>query len=135
MNPSRYRQWWPLYAVLCIASCSGGDQSGEQATYDIKGHLNDTGLMMCASSTQVQQTCPQPGLPAQDAEFGRDAAPPSKSGLGTGGFDWTKLGANGSPLAIQSGKWNAEGTEQEGSRWSCVQDHVTGLMWEVKESA
>lgn len=135
MNPSLYRPWWPLYAALCLTSCSGDNQSDQQAAYDVKGRLNDTGVMLCASSNQVQQPCPQSGLPAQDAEFGRDIKAPAKTGSGIGGFDWSKLSANGSSLAIQSGKWNAEGTEQEGTRWSCVRDHVTGLIWEVKESA
>lgn len=122
-----------LGAGLCLAGCSGGGES-EPPAYDIRGQLNDTGIALCATATQVQQPCPQAALPGQDAEFGRDAAPPLKTGAGTGGFDWIKLGAAGTSLANQGAGWNPAGSEQEGTRWSCVHDQVTGLVWEVKES-
>ena len=48
------------------------------------------------------------------------------------GFDLTKLGAAGTPLAIQDGTWSDAGSEAAGTQWSCVLDHVTGLWWEVK---
>jgi len=135
MNPfTHLRRSWPVYAVLCLASCSGGDQSDKQAAYDIQGQLNDTGVVLCATSTQVQQPCPQAELPGQDAEYGRDVTQPAKAGGGANGSDWTKLGTDGAPLTSQNVQWSADGTEQQGSRWSCVQDHVTGLVWEIKES-
>jgi len=44
---------------------------------------------------------------------------------GKAGFDFTKLDAVGQPLANQTGAYRA-------APWDCVQDNVTGLMWEVK---
>lgn len=130
----KFRPLLLLGAAICLVGCSGSGDSGGQSTYDIKGQLNDTGLMLCATATQVQQPCPQANLPGQDAESGRDATVPAKTGRGVNGFDWTKLAADGTTLVNQTSPWNTEGTEQDGSRWSCVRDHVTGLAWEIKES-
>lgn len=58
-----------------------------------------------------------------------------KQGAGVAGFDWSKVDASGNRLVVQDEAWEADGTEAAGTRWSCVQDHVTGLTWEVKESA
>ena len=53
-------------------------------------------------------------------------------GTGAAAFDFTKLGSDGTPLAIQNVAWSADGTEAEGSQWSCIRDNVTGLIWEIK---
>jgi len=83
--------------------------------------LNDTGLASCATDTDNAQTCPQAGLPLQDAEHGRDADPASNDPAdGDGGFSLTKLDAAGAALPVSAGAW------------SCVNDNVTGLIWEVK---
>jgi hypothetical protein len=81
-------------------------------------------------------------FPGQDATFGRDPAAADgvlvKQGSGSAGFDFTKLGANGQPLPIQDQAWARDGngfdagSEAAGTRWSCVLDHATGLVWEVK---
>lgn len=42
----------------------------------------------------------------------------TKIGGGMAGFDFTKLGASG--------------TESAGTKWSCVRDNTTGLVWEIK---
>ena len=104
--------------------------------------INDTGQRQYYTATAV---APQPdpaGFPGQDPHFGRDAAAADnaleKSGRGAAGFDFTKLGANGQPLAIQDQPWARDaggfdaGSEGAGTRWSCVRDHATGLDWEVK---
>lgn len=126
-----------LTAVGMIG-CNGGEGGTTAPAFEITGEVNDTGLLLCAADQQVQVECPQPSLPQQDAQLGRDAKAQAgtleKTGGGIGGFDWTKLDASGNPLADQSQAWSNEGTEQEGTRWSCVQDNVTGLMWEIKES-
>lgn len=61
---------------------------------------------------------------AQDCSHGRDADAAVgtliKVGGGSGGFDFSKLDANGNSLP-------ADATE-----WSCVRDNHTGLVWEVK---
>jgi hypothetical protein len=37
-------------------------------------------------------------------------------------------------LSIQNAAWiiGGTGTESAGTKWSCVRDNVTGLIWEVK---
>ncbi len=40
--------------------------------------------------------------------------------VGSAGFDFTKIDADGQPLP------------KDAARWSCVRDNVTGLLWEVK---
>ncbi len=69
----------------------------------------------------------------QDGMIGRDADPATNdSADGKLGFSYTKLGDNGQPLAIQNATWSEDGSEAAGSKWSCVKDNVTGLIWEVK---
>lgn len=50
------------------------------------------------------------------------------------GFGFTKIASNGQPLAIQnaSWNWNAAGSEAAGTKWDCVRDNLTGLVWENK---
>lgn len=76
-----------------------------------------------------------------DGSFGRDAAATAgvlvKMGGGAAGFDYTKLGPSGSPLAIQNQNWTYDGsgldngTYVAGTRWTCVNDNITGLAWEA----
>lgn len=70
----------------------------------------------------------------QDAHFGRDANPATNSDAdGHKGFSFTKLSANdGAVLVNQYVAWSDEGSEIEGSKWGCVQDNVTRLVWEAK---
>lgn len=100
--------------------------------------LNDTGVDWCADATQNLLSCPVSGLPAQDAQHGRDALAEAgtllKVGHGRAGFDFLKLRANGRPLVIQDVGWSDTGSEAAGSRWSCVHDVHTGLYWEVKDN-
>lgn len=126
-----------LSLVVCLAACSGGDSPDGPGAVSLSP-LNDTGLLLCAASGESQVDCPQEALPQQDAQFGRDALAQAgrlnKLGAGIGGFDWTKLGADGGALSVQDQAWQAGGSESPGTRWSCVKDHTTGLIWEVKES-
>ncbi|WP_006787377.1 DUF1566 domain-containing protein [Thiorhodospira sibirica] len=98
--------------------------------------LNDTGIDWCADNSSNNLSCPVAGFPDQDGDHGRDALARQgqlqKIGAGAAGFDYTKLDANGRPLAIQNMPWSDGGNETDGTRWSCVQDNVTGLIWEVK---
>ena len=63
---------------------------------------------------------PIPPLAQQDAGQGLDAADPPDETDGVAGFSFTKLDENGDPL-------DASATD-----WSCVQDNITGLIWEAK---
>lgn len=63
----------------------------------------------------------------QDAHFGRDATDNDDSD-GAAGFSWIKLDATGAALVNQSVSYSA-------TPWPCLQDDVTGLVWEVKTNA
>lgn len=103
-----------------------------------RGVMNDTGVDWCADATNNNLSCPVAGLLRQDAEFGRDALAKAgslvKVGAGHAGFDFTRLGSNGHPLLIQDASWSNAGVELAGTRWSCVRDNHTGLVWEVKDN-
>ncbi|MEZ5453914.1 MAG: DUF1566 domain-containing protein [Thiothrix sp.] len=110
------------------------------------GKLNDTGITLCADDA-VQGSynhdvhCSlltdmegDPVPPGQDALSGRDTIFNDDSD-GHAGFSFTKLGVNGLALSIQDQTWDNNGSEPLGSRWSCVKDNVTGLVWEITQSA
>ena len=90
--------------------------------------LNDTGITRgmeypggtnsdCSSATI---------LSPQDCHQGRDADPKTNSSVdGHVGFSFIKLDDNGTPLIDQS-------VDYATTPWACVQDNVTGLIWEVK---
>lgn len=89
--------------------------------------LNDTGVTTCSDASNNGLTCNDTGtdqFPGQDAENGRDDSD-NYDGDGYAGFVFTKLDSNGDPLIDQT-------VDYATSPWSCVQDEVTGLMWEVK---
>ena len=109
----------PTVATIATASAIGTIMN------DDVGGMNDTGII---TWTGIRRglTVSQLLFPNQDADRGRDAvASLVKKGGGKAGFDFTKLDAVGQPLANQTGAYRA-------APWDCVQDNVTGLMWEVK---
>lgn len=83
------------------------------------GKLNDTGITTCANNTTNGLTCPQTTHLGQDAESGRDVTHNDPSD-GHAGFSFTKVSAKGMVLPATA------------TRWNCVKDNVTGLIWEVK---
>jgi len=91
--------------------------------------LNDTGIAKWGDATLNNLTTKQASFLGQDADLGRDARVAAgtlvKKGGGKAGFDFTKLDAVGQPLANQAAAYAT-------TPWTCVQDNVTGLMWEVK---
>jgi len=105
--------------------------------------LNDTGQQSCWNGS-VMEPCSLANAgdasanPRQDGRYGRDAAATAgvlvKTGGGAGGFDFTKLAVDGSPLADQGQTWVGfdSGSEAAGTAWTCVRDNVTGLIWEIK---
>ena len=109
------------------------------------GKLNDTGITRCgdyaydaagqltAGSTHSNRedcanTTDAEGDPipaGQDGTSGRDVDPATNDDSdGHKGFSFTKLDANGVPLA-----------DQTATAFSCVKDNVTGLIWEVKTTS
>jgi PKD repeat protein len=112
------------------------------------GLLNDTGINWCSNLTgttwvnnvvcsTIDWTVKLWGT-VQDAWYGRDALARSgtlsKIGTGMAGFDFTRLGSDGQPLAIQNGTWSENGSPSAGTRWDCIRDNNTGLFWEVKRN-
>ena len=82
--------------------------------------LNDTGIDWGGDYEEGNNADCSSNISApQDCDQGRDATDHDDSD-GHAGFSFTKLDSNGNALA-------ADATE-----WSCVQDNVTGLIWEVK---
>lgn len=85
------------------------------------GGLNDTGITKCLGSTGARINCPSSLIKGQDGDFGRDVSFPS-SADGHAGFSYTKLDQNGQSLP------------RSATKWSCVKDNVTGLIWEIKSA-
>ncbi|RTE87764.1 MULTISPECIES: DUF1566 domain-containing protein [Gammaproteobacteria] len=100
------------------------------------GGLNDTGATNCASAMSANVSCLNFMVPDQDAEHGRDAdlanSNLTKEGDGAGSLDLTKLNAGGVALTVQDQAWDNGGNEVVGTQWSCVQDNVTGLVWDSR---
>jgi hypothetical protein len=128
-------------------NCSAFSETASTKTHIMIVKLNDTGITWSGayetgSSTGTNclsddTTGLAPGT-KQDCHYGRDAqavTTPStfpKIGGGDAGFDFTKLGSNGLALSTQTKNWSNSGTEAAGTKWSCVKDNHTGLIWEVK---
>jgi hypothetical protein len=110
-----------------ITAC--GDMAYSYTGYTGSGVHNSNVICATAGSTKTTAGTDSDGdaVPAgQDAFYGRDANPATNSDAdGYNGFSFTKLGADGTPLADQTQSWS-------NAKWSCVQDNVTGLIWEVK---
>ena len=96
--------------------------------------LNDTGVTVSGTNGGTAVACStDSNIPVQDCHQGRDADTNlQKTGAGQAGFDFTKLGSDGAQLTIQNGAYSATGTAANGTKWSCVRDNVTGMIWEVK---
>lgn len=96
--------------------------------------LNDTGQNNSGGYKKFNyENCEEPSInqknsiELQDCFIGRDALVRNgelvKKGGGEAGFDFTKLGNNGEALSNQN---------DSGLTSYCVQDNVTGLIWERK---
>ena len=140
--------WASLFTTACVDSNdtkkkvtprplndTGITVCGDYADGYSKNHNNDL-ICTTAGSTQTSVGTDGDGDPVptgQDAVHGRDANPATNSDSdGHKGFSFTKLKADGTALTIQNGTWSDAGSEASGTKWSCVQDNVTGLIWEVK---
>ena len=86
--------------------------------------LNDTGIDWGGDYDEGNNADCSSNIDAtQDCDHGRDATDNDDSD-GHAGFSFTRLNADGSEY-LGSGIYSDE-------PWSCVQDNVTGLIWEVK---
>jgi hypothetical protein len=87
--------------------------------------LNDTGITWGSNYSWGNNSgCTGEEIGAQDCSHGRDFAYNNDSD-GHAGFSFTKLDADGVPLINQAADYAT-------TPWACVQDNVTGLVWEVK---
>ncbi len=140
--------------IVTFAATAGTAESGSVtrmvtvSSSAATGQLNDTGIDWCTENITTPSIWVNNAVcrmvawgtnlwgPQQDAYFGRDAQAAAgtltKIGSGDKGFDYTRLGADGQPLAIQNATWADTGSNAAGTRWECVKDNVTGLIWEVK---
>ncbi len=89
--------------------------------------LNDTGITFSGSSYSGNSSdCTSDISALQDCDLGRDVLvqQADKVGGGRAGFDFTRINYDGSEYS-GSGDYLIE-------PWGCVQDNLTGLIWEVK---
>ena len=121
-----------IASIMALVGCGGEDNSTENASLPLvtdNSKLNDTGVTACWDNLSVIGACHTASLGLwfdlnQDGQSGRDALAAKgllrKTGAGSAGFDFTKIGVNGAELPASATSWN------------CVLDNHTGLMWEVK---
>ena len=88
--------------------------------------LNDTGINWGGDhSSGNNSDCSSNIIAPQDCDHGLDAGTTTDNDAdGHAGLSYTRLNADGS-------KYTGSGTYSS-EPWSCVQDNVTGLIWEVK---
>jgi hypothetical protein len=114
---------------IVLGMAAGAIPAGVGATSPgiVPTNLNDTGQTACHDAAGAAIPCIGSGT---DGGFGRDAAAVAavltKVGAGAAGFDFTKIGNDGSALAANA----AIGDNP--TDWGCTRDNVTGLTWETK---
>lgn len=108
-------------ALLLTSSVRGYIVDDESPPMSV---LNDSGVSQCTNDSFIETSCPQPGYPGQDAEFGWDAVQNDDSD-GYAGMQLLKIDSTGAALADQS-------VDFDDTPWDCVTDEITSLMWEVK---
>ena len=126
------------YVVVTASSGESESDPSNELSFVPRNPLNDTGILKSGNGTSgINTSCTEAIAGAkQDCAHGRDADDTVvKLGTGAAGFDFTKLGADGEALAVQTGTWAADGAEAAGTKWSCLKDNVTGLVWEAKTTA
>jgi hypothetical protein len=112
----------PANATLGTPATATGTITNDDSSSVATRPLNDTGITTCSDDVTNGLTCPQVLFPGQDAEHGRDVTANDDTD-GHAGFSFTKLDSGGNPLPATA------------TSWSCVQDNVTGLIWEVKTTS
>jgi hypothetical protein len=114
------------YFVVTSGDGSTESSASSEVSVLVYAPLNDTGITTCSDAASNGLACPPTGFDGQDAEYGRDVSANDDTD-GHAGFSFTKLDSSGNALADQSVAYAT-------TPWSCVQDNVTGLIWEVKTS-
>lgn len=86
----------------------------------IKFAINDTGITQCYDQFFGEVPCTD----GDDTHYGRDSDTDLNSDInGALGFNFSKISSAGVKLTADAAEWN------------CVQDNITGLMWEIKTPA
>lgn len=119
-------------ATLGTDTATGTIHNDDLAPQPAETGLNDTGVIACSTEIGDGLSCNDVTLgtddfPRQDAEYGRDFTA-NDNADGRAGFALLKLDAAGDLLADQSVSYAS-------SPWECIEDAVTGLVWEVKTEA
>lgn len=110
-------------STISPTDSSAADPKNESSNLPVTstGRLNDTGMIWGANyPSGVATGCVGETIQAQDCSHGRDVDF-NDDRDGSAGFSFTKLNEEGQPLSL------------EASAWSCIQDNVTGLIWETKQ--
>ena len=136
LNKNTDYYYW-LKSCNIADECSDFSQGFNAKTTNISFRLNDTGIFWDGDISGNNNDCASSEISEnQDCDFGRDAQflanSLSKTGSGAVGFDFTKLDTSGVELSLQNKSWDNAGSEAQGTKWSCVRDNHTGLVWEVK---
>lgn len=116
-------------AVLGNAIATGHISNDDAPPMSPETGLNDTGILRCSTEIADDFDCNDASVgtddfPRQDAEYGRDFTA-NDDGDGRAGFALLKLDDSGALLADQSADFLT-------TPWDCVEDAVTGLVWEAK---
>ncbi|CAK8714126.1 hypothetical protein GKODMF_05725 [Candidatus Electrothrix gigas] len=110
--PKKDSDQWLLFLPAILAGSQRGTEP--EPPVGVTGALNDTGIVEGNSGTCVAGS-------GEDCNYGRDTDPETNSNNdGHAGFSFVKLNSDGKALAASA------------TSWACVQDNVTGLVWEVK---
>ena len=100
-------------------------------TYYFKvSSLNSTGDKIGIS----QEVSARPNGDEKDEEDDEDDEDEDEDETKKGIINFTKIGKDGTVLEIQDADWLDDGSEENGTRWSCVRDDDSKLLWEVKNS-
>ena len=108
-----------LKIVVAVCFCWTLNICFAASSRSIPKHINDTGITTCSDANTNNLACPINDYPNQDAQSGRDV---TKNSIydGRSGLSFTKISAKGSVLKASA------------TRWNCVKDNTTNLVWEVK---
>jgi hypothetical protein len=119
--PAKQKNQQPLTLAftLTVTDNQNAAASDSVAITAVTGKLNDTGITRCSNGAKNGLICSSIGYPGQDAQTGQDATN-NNNADGHAGFSFTKISGAGKILPANATSWN------------CVQDNVTGLMWEIK---
>ncbi len=124
MGSGFFRSAYSYKLLFMMPPILAGEQQGTGNVIDWLP-LNDTGITWGGEyPTGNNSDCTGVAIDAQDCSSGRDATHNNNSD-GDAGFSYTKLDSKGDPLPDQSVSYAS-------TPWACVQDNVTGLIWEVK---